>query len=113
MVGEGKGELNVEGAMRLAQLVRTDINSNTAPDSPMLTGPAPDPHTTIGGQTFTWSQGIILKHWYATGAALETNYQTYYGQGVVLGDGVVLVSAVVLAAGLVLAAAISLGTAAL
>src|SRR5260370_3987416 len=100
MVGEGKGELNVEGAMRLAQLVRTDINSNTAPDSPMLTGPAPDPHTTIGGQTFTWSQGIILKHWYATGAALETNYQTYYGQVLGLGDRVVLGSGGLLGDGL-------------
>src|SRR5207248_1169709 len=62
---QGTGQLNVEGAARLAKLIRTDLSSSAAQDSPMLTSSPPDPHTTIAGQTFTWSQGIVLKHWYA------------------------------------------------
>ena len=81
MLEQGTGELNIEGAARLAKSIRTDLTSNTQADSPMLNGPAPNPQTTIGGNTFTWSQGIILKHWYATGTALITNYQTYYAHG--------------------------------
>jgi hypothetical protein len=72
MLEQGSGELNIEGAARLAKSIRTDLTSNTAMGSPMLNGPAPNPQTTIGGNTFTWSQGIILKHWYATGTALIT-----------------------------------------
>ena len=68
MLEQGTGELNVEGAMRVAKLVRTDITASTPQDSPMLTGPAPTTQTTIAGQTFTWSQGIMLKQWYATGS---------------------------------------------
>src|SRR5207237_5849782 len=46
MLEQGTGELNVEGAMRLAKLVRTDLSTSTPQDSSMLTGAAPDPHTT-------------------------------------------------------------------
>src|SRR5205814_4790576 len=110
MLEQGTGELNVEGAARLAKLIRTDLSSSTAQDSPMLTtSTPPDPHTTVAGQTFTWSQAIILKHWYATGSSLETKYQTYYAQGVVLGDGVVLGNGVVLGDGVVLCDGVVLG----
>src|SRR5215831_4428458 len=102
LLEQGTGELNIEGAARLAKAIRTDINSSTPQDAPMLSGPAPNPQTTIGGQTFTWAQGINLKHWYATGSALETNYQSYYRQGLLLGDGVVLGDDTVLSDGVVL-----------
>jgi serine protease AprX len=102
LLEQGTGEVNVEGAMRLAKLVRTDLTPTTPKDSPMLTGPAPDPHTTIAGQTFSWAQGIVLKHWYATGSALETKYQPYYAQGVVLGDGIMVTDGIILGDGVVL-----------
>src|SRR5205814_7296933 len=64
---QGAGEVNIEGAVRLAKLVRTDLTNQTASGAPMLTASAPDPHTTIAGQTFAWAQGILLKQRYATG----------------------------------------------
>src|SRR6185295_13836741 len=89
MLEQGTGELNVEGAVRLAKVIRTDLNSDTAQDSPMLsTSNPPATQTTIAGSTFTWSQGIFFGHQYATGTSLITKYQTFYDLGVVLGDGI-------------------------
>src|SRR5205807_5298452 len=52
---QGAGQLNIEGAVRLAKLVRTDLLSTTLLGSPLLTtSTLPTPHTTIGGQQFTW-----------------------------------------------------------
>jgi subtilisin family serine protease len=88
---QGAGELSVEGAIRLAKLVRTDLSNSTKQGDPLLTTSSlPDPRTTIAGQQFTWAQGVILKQSYATGAPLIAQYQTVYGLGMVLGDGQVL-----------------------
>src|SRR5205085_10651973 len=38
---QGAGEVNLEGAMRLARLVRTDLTSTTALGAPLLTSSAP------------------------------------------------------------------------
>ncbi|HEX8335377.1 MAG TPA: S8 family serine peptidase, partial [Pyrinomonadaceae bacterium] len=84
---QGAGEVNVEGAMRLARLVRTDLSSATAVGSPLLTAAAPVPSTTIGGWPFTWSQGLVLDQTFATGSNLITKYQAVYGLGVLLADG--------------------------
>jgi subtilisin family serine protease len=92
MLEQGAGEVNAEGACRLVKGIKTTLSS-AKPGDAMLTGAAPDPRTTIAGETDTWSQGIILKHWYATGTPLITKYQGYYAQGLVLGDGVVLAMA--------------------
>src|SRR5205814_2516768 len=60
MLEQGAGELNVEGAVRLARLVRTDLSSSTPLGSPLLTTAAPPlPQTTIAGETFAWSQGMV------------------------------------------------------
>src|SRR5205085_728594 len=57
---QGAGEINLEGAVRLAKLVRTDLLSTTLVGAPLLTSlTPPTPQTTIAGQTFTWSQGIV------------------------------------------------------
>ncbi|HKE57852.1 MAG TPA: S8 family peptidase, partial [Pyrinomonadaceae bacterium] len=94
MFEQGAGELNIDGAVRLAKLVRTDLNSNTALGSPLLTGSAPTPQTTIpfatGSYTFVWSKGIVLANTHASGSALITQYQKVYGRGVLLGDGVLV-----------------------
>src|SRR3712207_4761579 len=75
---QGAGQVNVEGAVRLAKLVRTDLSSSTPVGSPLLTGPYGLPETTIGGHTFTWSRGLILNHGYVTGPELVTRYQKVY-----------------------------------
>jgi subtilisin family serine protease len=88
---QGAGELNVEGAVRVSKLVRTDMNNSTKQGDPLLTtNNLPDQKTTIAGQQFMWSRGIMLKQNYATGANLIAKYQTVYGLGMVLGDGMVI-----------------------
>src|SRR4030095_10036959 len=53
MLEQGAGEINIEGAVRLARLVRTDLTENTPLGDPLLNaGDLPVPQTTIGGQTF-------------------------------------------------------------
>ena len=58
---QGAGELNVDGAVRLAKLVRTTLTSSTALGASLLTTTAPTAQTTItftgGSYTFGWSQG--------------------------------------------------------
>ena len=84
MFEQGTGELNVDGAVRLAKLVRTTITSSTTLGASLLT-PAP-PHRKpasrlqSGVYTFQWSQGAIVGQTYATGSALITQYQKVYGK---------------------------------
>ena len=87
MFEQGAGQLNVEGAMRVAKLVRTDLSGSTPTGSPFLTtSTLPTPRTTIAGITFTWSQGLIVKRNYLTGTNLIMKYQPIYAQGIVMGD---------------------------
>jgi serine protease AprX len=85
---QGAGEVNVEGAVRLAELVRTDLNAFTPLGSPLLSASAPATQTSVAGQTFQWSQGLVLDHTYVAGPELYTLYQRVYATGCVLGDGV-------------------------
>jgi serine protease AprX len=89
LLEQGAGELNVEGAVRLAKLVRRDLSALTPLGAALLTSAPPVPQTTIAGETFTWSQGIVIKYGYATGTDLVTAYQKVYGLGVFATDGVV------------------------
>jgi subtilisin family serine protease len=43
MFEQGAGELNIEGAIRLGRLVRTDLSPTTTVGSPLLTSAAPSP----------------------------------------------------------------------
>src|SRR5205823_5517188 len=88
-----------EGAIRLAKLVRSDLSNATPLGTPMLTGAAPDPHTTIAGQTFAWAQGLILNYSFATGQRLITGYQRIYGTGVLISDGVFVSDGVLISDG--------------
>ena len=93
---QGAGLVNVEGAMRLARLVRTDLTSNTPVGSNLLTGSFGSQQTTVAGWQFNWSQGIILDQTFATGTNLVTKYQAVYGVGVLLTDGSVISDGVIL-----------------
>jgi serine protease AprX len=90
LLEQGAGELNVEGAVRVARLVRRDLSGLTLLGAPLLasTAAAPAPQTTIAGETFTWSQGIVLEYGYATGSDLILKYQKIYGLGVLATDAV-------------------------
>lgn len=90
MFEQGAGELNIEGAVRLAKLVRTNLNSTTTVGAPLLTGSAPVPQSTIAGETFFWAQGVIFKYDWAKGLDLITKYQRIYSLGVLVGDGITM-----------------------
>jgi subtilisin family serine protease len=84
---QGAGDLNVEGAVRLAKLVRRDLSNSTPLGASLLTSQPPAKQSQIAGESFTWSQGFMLNHTYATGDELFTLYQRVYGAGALLGDG--------------------------
>ena len=90
---QGTGQLNIEGAVRLAKLVRTDLSLPTAILVPvgdqLLTGAAPATETTLAGHTFHWSRGVIFNHTFGTGTNIATRFQKVYLKGLLLGDGVV------------------------
>jgi serine protease AprX len=100
---QGAGLLNIEGAVRLAGLIRTDLSACTL-GSPLLcsTCAAPTQATTIAGATFQWGGGIIEKWNFLYGSGLITQYQGIYGNGVLLTDGVLLSSGALLADGTLL-----------
>jgi subtilisin family serine protease len=107
---QGAGQLNVEGAVRLATLVRTDLSPSTQQGDPLLkTETLPDPWTSIAGHQFDWAQGVLLKQHYATGTDLIARYQTVYGAGFLLGDGILLSDGAVAGDGIVLSDGILLG----
>jgi subtilisin family serine protease len=98
---QGAGQLNIEGAVRLAKLVRTDLPQYWNPSvlnvtmplgSPLLKAGsvAPTPSTTIAGHTFNWSKGLVLDHATCSGLELITKYQKVYGTGAIMGDGTVV-----------------------
>jgi serine protease AprX len=107
---QGAGELNVEGAVRLAKLVKTDLLSTTLVGAPLLTSATPPaPQTTIAGQSFVWSQGVIIGDAPASGTDLITKYQRIYDLGVVLGDGVILGDGVVIGDNMLLSMGVVIG----
>src|SRR5689334_602136 len=63
MFEQGAGQLNIAGAVQLAQSVRTNLSGATVGSS-LLTGNLPTPETTIANHTFTWSRGVILNNTY-------------------------------------------------
>jgi subtilisin family serine protease len=114
---QGTGQINIEGAVQLAKLVRTDLTATTALGESLLTSAPPTPQTSItytetktvtdpltlltstvtytATTAFPWSQGIILNQTYASGINLITLYQKIYGTGTLLGDGTLLRNGVI------------------
>lgn len=88
---QGAGQLNIEGAVRLAKAIRTDLPANPALGTQLLrTNSMPNPATTIAGHTFTWAQGISLGNAFVTGENLFLKYQKIYDLGVIVCDGIVI-----------------------
>jgi serine protease AprX len=91
MFEQGAGELNIEGAIRLAKLVRTNLTNNTLLGSPLLiTNTPPATWSTIAGQSFDWSQGILTNYSFVTGLDLIMKYQRVYGAGMLISDGLLV-----------------------
>ena len=98
MLEQGAGQINIEGAVRLSKLVRSDLKSNTSLGSPLLTATAPTPLSTIDGTTFTWSRNhrrpsLCKRHGldYPIPEGLSTGSPslsdaTLYSNGVLLSD---------------------------
>ncbi len=105
---QGAGQLNVEGAVRLAGLIRTDLSANTLAGSPLLVGNAPAQRTTIAGYTFTWGGGLLQKWNVISGAGLLTKYQNIYGSDAKMSEGVMLAGGVMLNDGSLLTDGITL-----
>ncbi|HVF42370.1 MAG TPA: S8 family serine peptidase [Pyrinomonadaceae bacterium] len=96
---QGAGQVNIEGAMRLARLVRQDLPASPAVGAALLTSAAPAPQTNIAGYQFTWAQGVVMDQTFATGLNLITKYQKIYGLGTLMSDGTLEVSGVMLSDG--------------
>jgi len=92
---QGAGEINIDGAVRLARLVRTDLTATTAVGAPLLTATPPTPQTTIAGFTFNWAGKINLSCAFASGVNLITKYQGIYATGVIASDGVIITNGVI------------------
>ncbi len=87
LVEQGAGLLNVDGAVRLAKAMRTDIASRVkagtiTPGSSINITALPTPSSTVAGQTFNWSRTVFVggRH-IASGDALFTQYQPIYDPG--------------------------------
>jgi subtilisin family serine protease len=97
MLEQGAGQLNIEGAVRLANAIKTNLPTGTALGAAMLTSTIPPiPLSYVAGTTFPWSQGIIFNQTYGKGFDLITKYQKIYDLGVIMGDGTKLTTSGVL-----------------
>ncbi len=84
MLEQGAGQLNVEGAVRLAKLVKTTLPTTVG--SALLTAALPTQSSTISGTTFLWGQGVITNYGFLSGSGLMQYWQSVYATGAILGD---------------------------
>lgn len=83
---QGAGQLNVDGAVRLARLVKTTLPTTNG--SALLSSALPASQTsTIAGQTVYWGKGVVTNYAFLFGNDLMNFYQGIYGNGVLISDG--------------------------
>lgn len=83
---QGAGMLNVEGAVQLAQSVSRYAYALPAGQT-LSTSDLPTARSTIAGETFTWSQGLIWGIGALRGEAMFTTQQGAYAQSLIWGIG--------------------------
>lgn len=89
---QGAGELNIDGAVRMALLVKSNAGTLTN-GALMLNDSLPASQSSyIAGQTCYWGKGIITNFGFLHGDNLMKNWQGMYGSGVVVADGTVISS---------------------
>ncbi|MBI3652129.1 MAG: S8 family serine peptidase [Acidobacteria bacterium] len=75
---QGAGQVNIDGAVRIAKLMRTDL-ANLYYGDALLIGALPSPQaSTISNQTAVWGQGVITNYCFLYGSALITKWQPVY-----------------------------------
>ena len=92
MLEQGAGQLNIEGAVRLAKSFNPSMNFQTATNGTSIvpTGwVAPTPTSSIGGTNVAWSQMITTNYAFITGQSLISKYQGVYALGNNFDDGVI------------------------
>lgn len=93
---QGAGQLNIEGAVRLAKAIRTDLLANAALGTPLLiSNVMPTAATTIAGHTFQWAQGISLGKAFVRGENLFLKYQKIYDLGIIVCDGIIVADGII------------------
>lgn len=92
MFEQGAGQLNLEGAVRLAKSYKANINFNLLGISGMSLLEAgnsfPTPQSTINGVTFSWAQGILTDHAYLKGQGLADTFHNVYKNNLWFENGV-------------------------
>ncbi|HJS52385.1 MAG TPA: S8 family serine peptidase, partial [Pyrinomonadaceae bacterium] len=87
---QGAGQLNIEGAVRLAKSLKKDLNFNAATNG-TSTVPfgwsMPSTSTTIDGHSFQWAQLILTHHAFVTGTRLVSKVQGVYRRDRTFGSG--------------------------
>jgi len=86
---QGAGELNIEGAVRLAKLVKSNASFLGVGDD-LLNDSAPEQSTTIAGSTFVWGGGLIQRWNFLYGSSLILKKQGIYDNGTLLTDGTLI-----------------------
>ena len=78
---QGAGQLNMEGAVRLAKSFNPSMNFQTATNGASIVPTswvAPTPTSSIGGSNVAWSQMITTNYAFITGQSLISKYQGVY-----------------------------------
>ncbi|MBS1810257.1 MAG: S8 family serine peptidase [Acidobacteria bacterium] len=84
MLEQGAGQLNVDGAVRLAKLVKTTMPTTVG--GALLSASLPAQSSTIAGTTFLWGQGVITNFGFLSGSGLMQYWQGVYATGTILGN---------------------------
>lgn len=86
---QGTGLLNIDGAVRVARLVKQNPN-NLSNGNALLTDGLPKNKTSvIAGQTIYWGKGVITNFGVLYGDELMTKWQAMYANGVLISDGTI------------------------
>ncbi len=91
MMEQGAGQLNVDGAIKIANYIRQDVSFETLAKGSATNAAGasfPVASTNIGGDAFTWSQGILTNHAYIKGAKLISAFQNVYKNGNWFDEGI-------------------------
>lgn len=84
-VEQGAGELNVEGAIRITNLVKSTLPTTNG--TSLLTNALPTSQTsTIGGETVYWGKGVITNFGFLSGNDLMNKWQGMYASGTLMSD---------------------------
>ena len=83
---QGAGMLNVEGALRLARSMKQTASTVPVGQKLLASAYLPKAESTIAGETFAWSRGVVWNDGWVSGTAVMTQQQDAYSQSLIWGD---------------------------